>query len=351
MESDRLEKLKHILEKAKSAKKPVIVILTHLDPDSMGSAEAVRFIAKSLGIDQITILYCDESADEQNEAIINKLSLDRRMRPIGDWTEFPDSNCYVMVDSNSPGDSRLKHAKDKLNFAVVIDHHRNEKIRETDDSFVWLEDCGACATMMCELLIGLNLLNTAKLNGDFKDLPLLLSLGIYTDTKGLISAGRNDREAFAQVASMAEEADLQFFINYQISQSYMEALKCALNSMSTQGMKVVAYAGEISSKEATVIARVADFFIRIKGFSLAVVWATVDDQQITISARGTDFGTPLDEFMRSRFRIGGAKVSRWGLWEGGAQLSYDFGFFHSSINRTERIAVAQTLITNLVLNN
>ncbi|MFA6227995.1 MAG: DHH family phosphoesterase [Patescibacteria group bacterium] len=349
MEADRLEKFKHVLEQMKE--NPLVVILTHLDPDSMASAEAMRFIAKSVGIEQITVLYCDESTDEQNEAIINKLALDRRMQPIDSWVDFPAGNNYVMVDANSPSDSRLKHAKDKLKLTMVIDHHRNDKIKETDDDFIWLENFGACATMMCELIAGLGLLSTAKFNGDFKDLPLLLSLGIYMDTKGLISAGSKDREAFAEVAGLAKEADLQFFINYQISQTYMEALKCALNSMSVRGMKIVAYAGEVSSKEATVIARVADFFIRIKGFSLAVVWATVDDSQIMVSARGTDFGTPLDEFIRSRFGSGGAKVSKWGLWEGGVQLPFNFGFFHSPINRMQRIATAQALITGLILEN
>jgi nanoRNase/pAp phosphatase (c-di-AMP/oligoRNAs hydrolase) len=91
--------------------------------------------------------------------------------------------------------------------------------------------------------------------------------------------------------------------------------------------------GNIPEEIADDMASIADYFLRMEGISLVVVWGIIGDD-VRISARSTDLSTPLEEFMRQKFGPdSGAKLDPAGRGEGGALLDLDLGFWMTDKNQ------------------
>jgi nanoRNase/pAp phosphatase (c-di-AMP/oligoRNAs hydrolase) len=92
--------------------------------------------------------------------------------------------------------------------------------------------------------------------------------------------------------------------------------------------RLVTHLGRIKADQGDDISTAADFFIRMNGVTLAVVWAIIEGTKtIRLSARCSDTTLPLDAFLRERFPSGssGAKLSPDGRGIGGGTVSVDFG--------------------------
>ena len=59
---------------------------------------------------------------------------------------------------------------------------------------MWMDDVGSCSTLIAELCTRYSMGHCSSDN-----LRVLLSLGIYTDTKALVSGSYRDREAYAWI--------------------------------------------------------------------------------------------------------------------------------------------------------
>jgi len=357
MEAARLDKFKFVVEtELKPCKGFVYVILNHVDPDSLG-AHVFTFIFTMLGVlpERIKVLYAGKISDEQNSAIVFRCELIEKMEPLARYADkFTVNDRFILFDSASAIDGRLKDAAGKFTASIIIDHHE-QKVEETENTFVWIEKIGACSTLLVELVKALGLFDHPEFKNHGGFLPTVLAIGIHADTKGLIKCQGRDRRAFVDVSELADENDLEYLINYQVSPEFMEALARAITNKQRRENSVVASVGELAEDESTIIARVADFFIRTKGFNLVLVWGLVDvkdskkgDKIVMISARALGFGDPLDEFLHKRFGDdGGAKsVSKLGLWEGGTQIQFQLGFWNSSSAGAERLALIEKVISD-----
>lgn len=293
------------------------VLMAQLDPDSLGSAFGLVHIVQNLQPALKTRVFSAGAVGHpQNRALINKYNLRKKVLPI---EEFQDPAPHVaLVDSSLATDSRLPQEVDPV---IVIDHHRGTDLTEQPDRFFWIEDVGSTCTLIVELLREYQL----DLHEPHSWLAVLLALGIYTDTKAMISASSRDHQAYAHVIPYTNIREVQQLIDYPLPATHFENLAHALNNCEQRENRLVAGVGRIQAEEGDDLSTIADYFLRKDGVSLAVVWGIVGDS-VRVSARNLSLSTPLDEFLANRFgAASGAKLTPDGKGEGGALVRLDLG--------------------------
>ena len=323
---ERAKKFKEVVEHYRKSETCFNIIISQMDPDAIGSAMGTRYALKCLGAHRTRILYSGTIGHQQNRSIITKYDLTRKMTPLADMQgSFTDRDVYILVDSSSTTDGRLGSFTD-FKPVITIDHHRAGNVLETDNTFAWIEDIGACSTMVIELLTELGLLSFSR---EDVAVPVILALGVYTDTKSLVDCDNRDRLAYGLIATHAKDTDLKQLIDYPYTPSYMRSLKNALDTSKREGADLVCTVGFISADNSDDIALIANEMIRQDGITLAVVWGIVENKEmfVRLSAR-SDPSRPLSEFLRKRFGDKtGAKLSPDGTSEGGGIVELDLGFW------------------------
>ena len=324
----QLEHLKVVVDRITASGCVPNIIVAQIDPDALGSAWGMREILLLLGVQDVNIVYSGRVAHPQNEALCNKLGLLGKMTHIAQVD--PESLGFtILVDSNRRVDSRLPFEVDPT---IVIDHHRDSDIDDSDNKFIWLdESAGSASTMVLELLSEL-----VDDDWDFReDLALSLALGVYTDTKDMLSAGARDREAFGWAARYANNTDLRALIRYKRPDSYYRNLATALVNFKHKHGRLVATVRSISAKQGDDLAMIADEFLRKNGVTLAIVWGVVElknpetgetSKGVRVCARSEDITTNLGSFLKERFgKASGAKLLPDGQAEGGALVQLEVG--------------------------
>ena len=332
--------------------KTLHIFIAQVDPDAIGAAFGLAHIVDMLRAETdieagVQILYGGEIGHPQNRTIINKYDLKRRIKPITEeLLESLDlnNNVIAIVDSSSISDARLSESTN-IHPQIVIDHHRDSDITELKDTFVWIEDVGSASTMITELL--------QELNVEFEEsahVPMLLTLGIYTDTKKLVSASLRDRNAYSFVAKSISQVEYAQLINYPLPDSHFENLSCAIQRRKQATSQVLTNIGLVTPEERDDLSTIADYLLRMDGVSLVVVWGIVD-KTVHISARSTDITTPLDEFLRKRFGpSSGAKFMSDGHSEGGARIKLDLGFWLSEATQDAVEEMVSRRLEELMFN-
>lgn len=318
----RLEKLLALLKKKIVNGNWIYLVLNHIDPDSLGAGFGMKHLLKRSGFDHIKILYCGEAGDDQNRFILNDMALMERMAPLSDeYQKFADGDVIALLDSASVTDKRLGEAAGKFKATIVVDHHRDSEYdAESDDNFILIEDRKSCVGMVVELIKAIGFDFSGK--GD-EDLAILMALGILTDN-GTHIGDAHDAQAYADILPYCNLDQLALFVEYPLSENYINAEQRALNNRIEKGSIVLTNIGSISAAERVFIARMADKMIRRLGYTLAIVWGWVDDQEIAISARSADSTSPLSEYLRLRFgeRSGAKLAPGERISKGAAQISW-----------------------------
>lgn len=303
------------------------IALTQVDPDALASAFAMRLLMRSRTDKDVPIFYAGSVAHPQNRCVVNRYDLLSYMRPFP--TERADEYTVALVDSSKAEDGRGPTLA-QMQIAVVVDHHRGCDIRD-DQAFVWVEEVGACSTLMAEILYAAKEAGDSKEGDAIQEIPreirVMLALGIYTDTKALISASKRDREAYAWLTEDLDHADMNQFIEYPLPDTHFQNLNYALSHMTRDKDRIVATCGVIETSESDDLSTIADYMLRMSGVTLVVVWAIVGGK-VRVSARNRDLTTPLDQFLKDRLGSkSGAKLSPDGRGEGGAMLDLDLGLW------------------------
>lgn len=331
----RLEKFK-VVAQAAGKRGPFSIMIAQIDPDAIGSAFGMQELLRLLGYES-SVFYAGRVAHPQNEALCNKFNLLSKMRPVSalltdEGKPTLDGN-FVLVDSNRAKDSRLPF---EIWPVIVVDHHRNSDVDETDNTFVWLDEdgVGSASTMVAEMLSGL-----APEGWEFRpELALMLALGIYTDTKGRTRAGERDDAAFAWCKRYANTQDLIRLILYKRPFSFLRNFARAVlyiekHDTYRQG-RVLAGFGRIPEKQGDDLAMVADELLRTIGAPLVGTWAIVEVKgptgeialKIRFCARSEELGINLADELQKRFgKSSGAKILPDGTGEGGALFEFSTG--------------------------
>jgi len=329
VETDRMDRFEEVV----SSHEEFSIIITQVDPDALGSAFGMLHL---LGLfnKQGSIYYCGGFAHPQNRAIANKYNLKSKMLPIKD---LPDDIPTILVDSSLGKDGRMGDIE--IDPIIVVDHHRGSNLKENGKNFIWIEDVGSACTLIIELLLALsekhpNLIETERglspaeyVLDQNRDIALLLAMGIYKDSKELMSATHRDRDAYGYACRFVKKKKIKQLIDYPLPASHFKNLAKALNKPEERGSYLVAGVGVIDSSNGDDLSTIADYFLRKDGISLVIVWGIIDGA-VRISARNSDLSTPLDDFLKARFgEFAGAKLTPDGRGEGGAMLKLDLGIW------------------------
>lgn len=337
-----VEGFQGLCETLTNAPHPSIVI-AQVDPDAVASAFALRFILQKKIGESIPIFYAGSVAHPQNRSILNKYNLLASMQEI---THMKDDLPYsvVLVDSNRKSDSRASRLAN-CDIVGVFDHHRDSDI-DKDSCFMWMDDVGSCSTLIAELA-------HTVLDGGIvlpDNLRVLLSLGIYTDTKALVSGSYRDREAYAWLTRNIDPSEVAQFVEYPLPESHFNHLREALSQMSRKNDKIIASCGVMSDADGDDLSTIADYLIRMTGVTLVVVWAIIGSK-VRVSARNRDLTTPLDQFLKERLGSrSGAKLAPDGRGEGGAILDLDLGFWYSEETKAHVLAMVKTKFESMIFS-
>ena len=274
----------------------------------------------------IRIAYAGAISHPQNRAICNRLGLYDRMISMSKLREGDLKNSsIILVDSSVTNDGRCPQGfcVDPL---IVVDHHRGGNVTDGDNKFVLIQDVGAASTLVYELFKGCGI----KFEEVDESIPLLLAVGIHTDTNNLVSCSMRDVCAYGELLSVIKNhQELVSIFNYPLQASNYENMDRALKNMSQQGAHLVTNIGAIQAKDGDDLSTIADYLIRRDGVSLVIVWAMIlDEKRVRISARSTDTSLELGSFLRERFGAScGGKFTPDGKSVGGGTMDLDFGFW------------------------
>lgn len=307
--------------------KALNILITHFDPDAVAAALGLAYIVKKLRNNseaEELIFYCGEIG-RQNSCIFSKYDLKRKIRPISEFD--PKTGVIALVDSSNVEDGRLPQEIRPIKPVIVIDHHRGEPLDKKKSTFIWIEDIGSCSTMIAELLQAIEGTDEHLSGEDGRMLATTLALGIYTDTKKLVSGASRDRSAYGYVTQFVSPVEISQLIDYPLPESYFDNLTSALNNFTRKGSRIIANTGFISASEGNDLSTIADFLLRMEGITLVVAWGIIE-KTVRISTRSRGLPMPFDEFLKDRFGSNsGAKITPDGRVEGGAiiELSLPVG--------------------------
>ena len=327
---------------------PVNILITQVDPDALASAFTLAYLIRLVRKENmVRVFYGGAISHAQNRTICNRLGLLDRMIPAAKMTEDDFKN-LALVDSSMTMDGRCFKDR-KLEPVIVIDHHRGGDVVQTGYNFVWIDEVGACATLLTELCVFLKV----NLTEADQTIALLLALGIYTDTNSLISASERDFLAYNQtVSGIRNSSDLHAMFNYPLQAEHYENMKRALDQCRHEGAYLVASLGSIHATGGDDLSTIADYLIRREGVSLVVVWALIKEEKIVrISARCTDSSLDLCSFLRDRFGSScGSKFTADGKAVGGGNMVLNFGFWFTPNTTPEVLALVKKFVDSAIFN-
>lgn len=356
LSNERFEKLQAIVRKNLEAGKAFNIVLNHIDPDSLSCGFAFKHFLRRLGVTNscIRILFVGEAGEEQNEMVIDRYGLNRHMLPLEDFFAKTNGNdIFILVDSGNPNDGRLRSVSGKFQPTVVIDHHATAAPEETDDSFIWMERCGSCATMLFLLLEKAGYLDFLPDNGDDMFVPVLLALGVHADTHKLLDANEEDVTAYTTLANLGSRTELSRLIHIQESPAFVAAEDYARNHRYYDGWRLVACAGQIPSNKMVYVAKIANKMIGWRNVSLVVVFAVLSDKKIIFSIRCTDMSmhTQLSAILRCKFGdSAGVKISDDGLLlEGGGHVNMQLDLLSNPATREKFLEVLTEYMRDVFL--
>ena len=338
---DRIEAFRSAVAALSS---PTFVVLTQVDPDAIGAAAAMAWILEQLRPDlMVSICACGSIGHPQNRVLINRCGLGSLLKPITTLQEHPDA-CQVLVDSSMSVDNRLPVGM-TLSPQIVIDHHRGSDLLDDPERFVWIEDLGATCTMVTELAEALDIPLP-----QVRHLPLLLAMGIYTDTRALIAASARDRGAYDRLIDQLDIIEFQSLLDYPLPESHYDNLLHALTRCEQRGSRLLTSVGHIRPEDGDDLSTFANYLLRRDGVTLVVVWGIIDST-VRISARNANLSDPLDAFLRARFGASsGAKLAPDGRGEGGARLRLDLGLWLSDATRPQVEEMVSTRLKELIFD-
>ncbi|MBF0590739.1 MAG: DHH family phosphoesterase [Nitrospirae bacterium] len=337
--TERVEKFKKVMAGITS----LPIVITQIDPDAIGSAMLLRYIAMTFGI-QVDIYYCGNFGHPQNRLIYTLYDLGSLLHPIQEMSK--DIQICALVDSSQINDARLNGRI--IDPIVIIDHHElDARIKEEADEqrFLWIDRVGAATTLLIELADLLNI-NLPKNSQE----ATLAVLAVFSDTKMLLNATERDITAYSRMLESADKDSFRHFFNYPLPQRYYEYFKEAINGWKIKEAVLVTSIGFISSRDADQLAIIADNLIRMTEIQLVVTWAIVDNSHMRISARCTDLSLSLHDFLKDRFGQNcGAKTSALGIAEGGGLIKLPNAFWTGYEVKEELFALVKRKMEYLVL--
>lgn len=260
-----------------------VAIFTHPtpDPDAIGSAFALQWIAKQTGA-EAKIFYSGDVSHPQNKTMVNCLGIVLCRSEDFDPEKF---QLVATVDS-TPKNAAVDESD------IVIDHHRVD----ANADFIHIDNVGATATLIWEYIEALDL----HLGDDVgANIATALYMGIITDTDDLRNDNATDRDQAASWAllKLLDRKKLDNILQYELPSYFFELRNISSrddNNM-MQGTCWVSSVGIIPPSKRDVLPMLADDMIKREGVAVAVVIAVINDE-LQASIRSKNNSLDINDF-------------------------------------------------------
>ncbi|HEX3034702.1 MAG TPA: DHH family phosphoesterase [Thermodesulfobacteriota bacterium] len=283
----RVEELRRLHNEAK---KMLILLHDHPDPDSIASALALRTLLKR-NRQTATIGHLGERLSRpENVAMIDLLEIDLENLSQSDIKGF---DSIALVDVQPPYFGDLLPQVDS-----VIDHHPQAASYKSRFSEIRVQE-GATSTILTEFLRAAQVEISERL-------ATALLYGIKTDTVSLNrDANPDDVEAFTFLYPLANLGLLRRIERAEIPPSEIKSFGQALaNHWVSEGI-FFSNLGRVDREY--LIPKMADFGIQVKGVEWSVALGIVGNTHLVISVRNVGYVKSAGRLMRSTFgEIGSA---------------------------------------------
>ena len=284
-------------------------IFTHPfpDPDAIGSMLGMQWLLnKKYNIDS-TIFYEGSISHPQNIAMCNLLDVNLIHVEEFNKEKF---NFFVLLDTIP---SHAGTGKNKVDFNVIIDHHRNNVVPE--GSLLINLKAGSCCGTIYNIMKKLELSFDDDNDTDTKIATALL-IGVATDTENLMSDDTTEFEIKSwqdsfQVANMPL---LKKIVNFERPKIWIDCQAQAIKDavINEEGIGVVGL-GIISEKNRDVIADIADKMISWENVHTAIVFAIIEGRRIEGSVRSANASVAVPKLCKSlggEYGDGGGKLGK-----------------------------------------
>lgn len=347
----RLEKLKKIIEGLKD----VLIILTHLDPDSIACAKIMAVILKRSD-KKAAIFYAGVLDDPQNKYIWNTFHLVDEFKMIDEnlTQGYIDQHDVVLLDSSSPKDSRLGGLI--INPRIIIDHHPTlEAVEEGDTVWHWIETCGSATAMAVKIFLDLGF--------DFElkdDLSTLAIIAFLTDADvRLLSPHLTilDHSIYYYLTRYADRELANKTFGAILDEKYADFYIKAYQDRRREGNVALTSLGVIPRDDVGYTARLAEAFCTLREIGTLFIWAIADDPVmgwvIFLKARSIDGKMDLDTFIRHRLGKNpetGAFYGRARHGKGGAIIPLGF-FAPTSSSQEHLLKMVKALMEDIIFGS
>jgi nanoRNase/pAp phosphatase (c-di-AMP/oligoRNAs hydrolase) len=288
-----------------------VAIFSHAcpDPDAIASMMGISWLLeKAFGIES-QMFYAGEVSHPQNGSMVNLLS-----PPLQRVCEYQKEK----FDINILVDTIPSHAgvgKNKVDFQVVIDHHR--ELPHDFEGVLIHKKCGSCASIVYDLIKSIVPRTnwfTDEVDADIKVATALIA-GIMTDTNFMMSEDCTEYElnAFKELFEYRNAGFLHQIVFFKRRKFWIDrkAEACAHAKIDEEGCAVVGL-GLIPEKERDLIADMAEEMVSWASVETAVAFGVVGGDRIEGSVRSLNASLNVSEFCKKLGAIHGTGGGKHG---------------------------------------
>jgi len=323
-DDSKKKKLDGILNNPDLKKHQAYVFSSHYDPDSIGCVWLLKLLLEPF-VKYVEICFPGKPDDnfQQNGLIVKKFGLDIHIRQINDslMKKIQPGDLVVFADTPTYDDARFSPVK-MVKPHILIDHHaRPENMIEDENSWFWYGECGACVSMVTELMIYLD--SFKNITGEELERASTLGiLGILGDTRKLRSqhTKSTDYQMAAFLSQYAVQKKICEVSFSEYNKTFLDALGIPRDRWTEVGSTLV-FRTEGSEDN---MVKAADLFMAFEEWHTVIVWNIFKDH-ILIKARNSNVELKLNTELKRMFgeRNSGAKDNA----SGGAVIPIGSGPF------------------------
>lgn len=268
------------------------------DPDAISSALAYREIARVFDI-TTDILFEGLISHPENLALVNLLEIE--LTPYSEAVALDGYHAAVFIDNQGTTTrltGRLKEAG--VPTLIVIDHHDPQDV--LDPVFADIRPVGAAATILVEYIESGVFCELDATNPAHTDLATALMHGLYSETSGLVRAGRAEYRAASYLTSYLDADLLERVLCVQKSRGTMDVIQTALADRTIRAGFSLAGVGFVRWGDRDAIPQAADFLLTEENVHTAIVYGliTAEDGREVVSGslRTTNATLGVDSFLK-----------------------------------------------------
>jgi nanoRNase/pAp phosphatase (c-di-AMP/oligoRNAs hydrolase) len=251
--SEASKELKALRELLAGKKEFLIIIHNNPDPDAIGSAAALAYLAEKLSTVKVSIAYGGYIGRAENRVMVNKLKIQLKQIRRIKYTRY---DMLALVDTQPGAGNNSLPPGQKVQ--LVIDHHPRRP-HLTADLVIIKPKIGVSATILIGWLKELQSPIPANL-------ATALAYAISSETQNMNrEASEEDIQAYLYVYVRSSIRKLAQIINPKLPRSYFLTLVKSLNNAYIYRQLICVHIGEVHTVE--MVSEMADFFLRHEGIS------------------------------------------------------------------------------------